>query len=292
MVKDFLSYLQHEKNYSLHTVEAYRRDLDQIKTFLESDYETELDRASFQSLRTWMMVQMNEGVTPSSIRRKISALKSYYKWLKRTNQNFVDPTVKLVLPKMAKRLPEFVEESSLLELELSEASNNPFEAARDAAIVDLFYHTGIRSAELRGVKMDSVRISSKELKVFGKRKKERIVPLSDSMVSLLQSYLKERDQLEKIEDQDYFFLTQKGKKLYPKLVYRIVNDYLSRVSSVKKKSPHVLRHTFATHMLNKGADINAIKELLGHSSLAATQVYTHNSVEQLLKVYKSSHPKG
>jgi integrase/recombinase XerC len=292
MVQTFLSYLQHEKNYSLHTVEAYRGDLDQLCAFLSKNFEMELNAATFQALRTWMVTQMNDGVSPSSIRRKVSALKSYYKWYKRSHQDFVDPTVKLVLPKMQKRLPEFVDESSLFTTPLSDISADSFEASRDLAIIELFYHTGIRSAELREIKMDSFRQSSSELKVFGKRNKERIVPLSKGMRSLMENYLEERSKLEEIHDVDHFFITQKGKKLYPKLVYRIVNDYLSKVSSVKKKSPHVLRHTFATHMLNKGADINAIKELLGHSSLAATQVYTHNSVDQLLKVYKSAHPKS
>ncbi|HKK38111.1 MAG TPA: tyrosine-type recombinase/integrase, partial [Cryomorphaceae bacterium] len=163
---------------------------------------------------------------------------------------------------------------------------------RDQAIVELFYNTGIRSAELVGLKLDAVDFEQGSIKVLGKRNKERIVPVGKPMIAALKSYLQVRFDLPRISDSEFFFLTQKGKKLYPKLVYRIVNDYLSKVSSISKKSPHVLRHTFATHMLNKGADINAIKELLGHSSLAATQVYTHNSVEQLIKVYRSSHPKS
>ncbi|MGB6036489.1 MAG: tyrosine-type recombinase/integrase, partial [Cryomorphaceae bacterium] len=226
------------------------------------------------------------------IKRRVSALKSFFKWRKKVYGTSVDPTTKLVLPKIPKRLPVFVEEVALNGDGLDQPFNDSHDGIRDQTIVELFYNTGIRSAELIGLKVNSVDFEQGAIKVLGKRNKERIVPVGMPMITALKSYLQVRFDLEKIQDPEYFFLTQKGKKLYPKLVYRIVNDYLSKVSSISKKSPHVLRHTFATHMLNKGADINAIKELLGHSSLAATQVYTHSSVEQLLKVYRSSHPKS
>jgi integrase/recombinase XerC len=292
MVEKFLAYLQLEKNYSPHTLEAYRNDLEIISAFLESGFESDLQNASHQFLRSWMVEALDSGISAATIKRRVSALKSFYKWRKKTYGVSADPTVKLVLPKMAKRLPVFVEESALNKDDHSAYFDDSHDGIRDRVIIDLFYNTGIRSAELVGLKIDRIDFEQGAIKVLGKRNKERIVPVGKPMIAALKSYLQIRYDLPQIHDSDYFFLTQKGKKLYPKLVYRIVNDYLSKVSSISKKSPHVLRHTFATHMLNKGADINAIKELLGHSSLAATQVYTHSSVEQLIKVYRSSHPKG
>ncbi|MEM9051467.1 MAG: tyrosine-type recombinase/integrase [Bacteroidota bacterium] len=292
MIQSFIGYLQHEKNYSFHTVEAYKKDLFDISSFLEERYSVNLESTTHQFIRSWMVESLEKGLSPSSVKRKVSALKSFYKWYKRSQNDFIDPTAKIVLPKVPKRLPVFVEESALSKEKLNSFFGDSFEEVRDQVVVDLFYHTGIRSAELIGLKLANVSFEKLEIKVLGKRNKERIIPVGKSMMINLKNYLNLRFDLDAIIDEEFFFLTQKGKKLYPKLVYRIVNDYLSRVSSLSKKSPHVLRHTFATHLLNKGADINAIKELLGHSSLAATQVYTHNSVEQLLKVYQSSHPKS
>jgi integrase/recombinase XerC len=292
MIEKFLAYLQFEKNYSVHTIEAYRGDLENISSYLRRSFDCGLESASHQFLRSWMVESLESGSSASTIKRRVSALKSFYKWRKKTYGVVVDPTVKLVIPKMPKRLPVFVEEVALDADRQEEYFDESHDGIRDQVIIELFYNTGIRSAELVGLKMDSVDFEQGAIKVLGKRNKERIVPVGKPMIDALKSYLPARFDLQNIQDKEYFFLTQKGKKLYPRLVYRIVNDYLSKVSSISKKSPHVLRHTFATHMLNKGADINAIKELLGHSSLAATQVYTHNSVEQLIKVYRSSHPKS
>ena len=292
MIEKFLSYLQLEKNYSAHTVDAYRSDLEKISTYLKDNFGCDTENATHQFLRSWMVDALEAGVSSSTVKRRVSALKSFYKWRKKIYGVVVDPTAKLVLPKIPKRLPVFVEEGALIADEFKPIFADSHDGIRDQTIVELFYNTGIRSAELTGLKLNSVDFEQGAIKVLGKRNKERIVPVGKPMLSALKSYLDFRFDLEKIQEPEYFFLTQKGKKLYPKLVYRIVNDYLSQVSSISKKSPHVLRHTFATHMLNKGADINAIKELLGHSSLAATQVYTHSSVEQLLKVYRSSHPKS
>ncbi|MCZ4409443.1 tyrosine-type recombinase/integrase [Cryomorphaceae bacterium 1068] len=292
MIEKFLAYLQFEKNYSLHTVNAYHGDLENISFYLTTSFECGLEDATHQFLRSWMVDALESGSSASTIKRRVSALKSFYKWRKKTFGVQVDPTAKLVIPKMPKRLPVFVEEVALEVGRQGACFDESHDGIRDQAIIELFYNTGIRSAELIGLKMDSVDFEQGAIKVLGKRNKERIVPVGQPMIDALKTYLLARYDLQSIHDKDYFFLTQKGKKLYPRLVYRIVNDYLSKVSSISKKSPHVLRHTFATHMLNKGADINAIKELLGHSSLAATQVYTHNSVEQLIKVYRSSHPKS
>jgi len=292
MIEKFLAYLQYEKNYSDHTVEAYRVDLENVSLYLREVFDCDIENATHQFLRSWMVEAMGSGSSASTIKRRVSALKSLFKWRKKTFGILMDPTAKLVLPKMPKRLPVYVEEAAL-EFERQEGFfDESHDGRRDKAIIELFYHTGIRSAELIGLTMDSVDFEQGAIKVLGKRNKERIVPVGKSMIAILKSYRQIRFDLQTIQDNNSFFLTKKGKKLYPKLVYRIVNDYLSKASTINKKSPHVLRHTFATHMLNKGADINAIKELLGHSSLAATQVYTHNSVEQLIKVYRSSHPKS
>ena len=292
MIEKFLAYLQFEKNYSIHTLEAYRGDLENISTYLEKSFDCDLEMGSHHFLRSWMVDALESGSSPSTIKRRVSALKSFFKWRKKTYGVMSDPTAKLVLPKMPKRLPVFVEEAALNTDRHKEIFDESHDGIRDQVIIELFYNTGIRSAELIGLRMNAVDFEQGPIKVLGKRNKERIVPVGIPMIAALRSYLQVRFDLQNIQDTEYFFLTLKGKKLYPKLVYRIVNDYLSMVSSIGKKSPHVLRHTFATHMLNKGADINAIKELLGHSSLAATQVYTHNSVEQLIKVYRSSHPKS
>lgn len=292
MIEKFLTYLAYEKSYSVHTVEAYHGDLITVLNYLNDAFDSDLENASHQFLRTWMVDALQSGSSPSTIRRRVSALKSFYKWRKKTYGILADPTVKLVIPKMPSRLPVFLEEEALNLDQLDQLFDDSYEGVRDRAIVELFYHTGIRTAELRGLKMDSVDFEQSAIKVVGKRNKERIVPVGKPMIDTLRLYRQIRFDLPNIQDKTHFFLTQKGKKLYAKLVYRIVNDYLSSISSIEKKSPHVLRHTFATHMLNKGADINAIKELLGHSSLAATQVYTHTSVEQLIKVYRGSHPKS
>jgi len=292
MIQNFLDYLEHEKNYSLHTIEAYRKDLEDIDSFLNQRCSASFQSTTHHSIRSWIVESLERGLAASSVRRKISALKSYYKWYKRSHNQFIDPTSKIVWPKMPKRLPSFAEENALSQQKLNALFDDSFQGIRDQTIVELLYQTGIRSSELIGLKHLNISIEKREIKVLGKRNKERLIPVNVLMANQLRNYFNLRHDLNDIQDDEFFFLTKKGKKLYPKLVYRIVNDYLSRVSSLNKKSPHVLRHTFATHLLNKGADINAIKELLGHSSLASTQVYTHNSVEQLLKVYNASHPKS
>jgi len=292
MVEDFLSYLRFEKNYSENTIRSYGRDLAAVESFLNDTYESDLDGASGTHLRSWMVDLLENGLSPNSVNRKVSALRSYYKWKRKIDQGFPDPTLKLTLPKRPQRLPVFIEERATSAAADHVVFSEDFEGRRNEAMIEMFYHTGIRSAELIGLSVERIDRRARTIRVIGKRNKERLIPIGESLITKLAAYEKERDQLERIADRDRFFLTRKGMKLYPKLVYRVVNDYISKISSVTKKSPHVLRHTFATHMLNQGADINAIKELLGHSSLAATQVYTHNTVDKLIEVYRKSHPKG
>ncbi len=292
MVEKFLDYLQHEKGYSEHTTKSYANDLQGVNHFLDSEFELNLLTANHSTIRSWMANSLETGLSARSVRRKVSALRSFYKWRKKVFGDTQDPTSRLILPKVSKRLPVFVDEAGLDTLKLNEYFTDDFTGLRDRAIVEIFYQTGIRSAELIGLKCHNVNTAEKTIKVYGKRKKERIVPFSPELGNLLNSYEKLRGEIAGGGNSNFYFLTSKGKKLYPKLVYRVVNGYLSQASTLSKKSPHVLRHTFATHMLNKGADINAVKELLGHGSLAATQVYTHNSVEQLLKVYQGTHPKS
>jgi integrase/recombinase XerC len=292
MLEDFLSYLRYEKNYSHHTVISYGNDLKGAKDYLAETYGRELHDAEAIHLRSWMVHLMESGLAPSSVHRKVSALKSFFKWRRKKTGITADPTSKLILPKKPRRLPTYIEESSTGKTDSQVVFESTFEGARDEALIELLYHTGIRSAELIELRQGDLDWKNHRLRVTGKRNKERVIPFGDSLREKMKAYLQRRSEITGSTEEPYFFLTKRGKKLYPKLVYRVVNDYISKVSSINKKSPHVLRHTFATHMLNNGADINAIKDLLGHSSLAATQVYTHNSVDKLIKVYRKAHPKG
>ncbi len=293
MHEKFLEYLAHEKRYSLNTIKSYQTDLIQLRDYLVENYdESEVISVSFDQLRSWMVFLVELGLSHRSINRKISSVKSLFKWAKRYEGVEVDPTRKLTLPKVAKRLPVYVEEDQMDEvLDVTKFSND-FEGLRDRLVVEMFYQTGIRCSELISLETNKVDIHQKVIKVLGKRNKERIVPVGDEIFDLIREYQMRKEELEHIADTKHLFLTKKGVKMYPKLVYRIVNNYLREVSTLRKKSPHVLRHTFATHMLNRGADLNAIKELLGHTSLAATQVYTHNSIDQLKDVHRNAHPTG
>lgn len=293
-LEGFLNYLEYERRYSPLTLNAYRIDLSQFIQFLESDYDIHQETAiTDQMIRSWLAHLMDKGLSAKSVNRKISSIKSYFRYLLR--QGFVkhNPSVLIQGPKQKKRLPVFVEERKMEMLILKEVDPDNFEEVRNQLIMELFYSTGIRRAELIGLAMKNADIESKYIKVLGKRNKERIIPIGDYLIQIFKNYFKLRDSMVfEEEDKTWVFLTEKGKKMYPKLVYRIVNSYLSSVSTQDKKSPHVLRHTFATHMLNNGADLNAVKELLGHASLAATQVYTHNTIDKLKKVYQQAHPKA
>lgn len=291
--KFFTDYLLLEKNYSALTVKAYQNDLNTFLNFIKLEYQTNsIDQVNYAQIRTWIVLLVESGLSNRSINRKVSALNTYYKFLLKTEVIQISPLLKHKALKTSKKIQIPFSESEVANALEDFNFDNGFEGIRDKLIIELFYSTGIRRIELVELKLTSFDLYNKTLKVLGKRNKERLIPLLNSVISTLQLYLEERDRLEYIETEDYLFLTKKGVKIYETLVYRIINDYFSNASTKVKKSPHILRHSFATHLLNQGADLNAVKELLGHSSLAATQVYTHNSIAELKKVHINSHPRS
>jgi len=293
MLENFLDHLRLEKRFSEHTLVSYQTDLRQLNEFLARDYDgLEIEKAPHQVLRSWIVELVEEGRSPKTINRKISAVKSYFKWGLKFKGFKSDPTQKIVLPKVSKRLPVYVEESQMETLLDYSVFPDTYEGKRDELIIDLLYQSGMRCAELINLKKTDVSYGNHTVKVLGKRNKERLIPVSNELAKKIFSFSETTPESGRNSDNNLLFLTSRGAKLYPKLVYRIVNNYLSKVSALRKKSPHVLRHSFATHMLNRGADLNAIKELLGHASLAATQVYTHNSIEKLKEIHRKSHPNG
>ena len=289
----FRDYLGLEKNYSPHTVTAYLNDLDFFQAFLKGTFDDDdLIRVNYNQIRAWIVSLSDDGVSNSSINRKISSLKSFYKFLLKTKQIETSPLLKHKALKSPKKLQIPFSEKEL-DLVLNQiVYPEGFEGMRDKLVVDLFYTTGIRRAELIGLKLHNVDLSNGTIKVLGKRNKERIIPILPVVQNQIRIYLDERSRLQPIIDGDSFFLLLKGVKLNDSFVYRLINYYFSNVSEKVKKSPHILRHTFATHLLNHGADINSVKELLGHSSLASTQVYTHSSLAELKKIYGSAHPRN
>lgn len=292
-LNSFQDYLQLEKKYSLHTVNAYVNDLTFFQEFLKTNFDTDsLEEVNYSMIRTWIVAMVDDGISNSSVNRKVSSLKSFYKFLLKTKQIDSSPLLKHKSLKTPKKLQiPFSEKELDAVLNLLKYPDG-FEGVRDKLIIDLFYTTGIRRTELINLKIQNVSISSGTLKVLGKRNKERILPILPIISKQINSYLSERSQLEVIKDSDYFFLMLKGVKMNDSFVYRLINYYFSNVSEKVKKSPHILRHTFATHMLNNGADLNSVKELLGHSSLASTQIYTHSSLSELKKVYGDAHPRN
>ncbi len=288
----FREYLSREKNYSALTVDAYLQDIDSFKTFLKNEFDDDvLEHVQYGQIRNWIVFLSDNQISNRSINRKIASLKAFYKFLLKVKEIEASPLSKHQSLKTPKKIQIPFSEKELQDISKIEFSNN-FIGIRDKLIVEMFYSTGMRRAELINLKMDSVDLSARTIKVLGKRNKERILPLLNSMDELIRQYLSFRIDLEYIKDKDSFFLTQKGVKLYETLVYRIINDYFSVVSEKVKKSPHVLRHSFATHLLNNGADLNSVKELLGHSSLASTQIYVNSSLSELKKVYANAHPRN
>jgi integrase/recombinase XerC len=287
-IDDFVKYLSLEKRFSLHTVQAYKNDLLEFENFIFQNFQVKLVDSNHVLIRSWVVSLMENGISPRSVRRKISVLSGFYKYLIIRNVLSISPVDKVPLPKVPKKLPVFVEESNMDFLFDSSLFTEDEIGVRDKAVVLLIYHTGIRLSELISIRMFGLDLLKNTVKVLGKRNKERILPFSNELNETLKLYLSYR----KIYESEYLFVTPKGEKMYPKLVYRIVNNYLSQVSSLNKTSPHVLRHTFATHLLNNGADLNSIKELLGHANLSATQIYTHNSLEKIKSIYKQAHPRA
>ncbi|NJB35927.1 tyrosine-type recombinase/integrase [Croceivirga sp. JEA036] len=290
-VSAFLDYLQLEKKYAKHTVVAYKND---ISTFLAQSglMEEDLLTLEYAVIRSWIVFLIESGLSARSINRKLSSLKAYFKFLLKIEARTDTPFAKhksLKIPKKV-QVPFSKEEMSQV-LDQIEYPNT-FEGKRDYLIINLLYTTGIRRAELVQIKLVDYNGVTGNLKVLGKRKKERLVPILPTLKDAIEEYLEARNRLPVIKDYAFLFLTKKGLKLYETLVYRVINKYLSLVSPKVKKSPHMLRHTFATHLLNQGADLNAVKELLGHASLASTQVYTHNSIAELKKIHKTAHPRS
>nr|WP_314836212.1 tyrosine-type recombinase/integrase [uncultured Flavobacterium sp.] len=289
----FSDYLQLEKKYSPHTVNAYLNDVNSFEAFNAIHFDQEnVEQVNYGQIRNWIVFLVDSGISNSSVNRKIASLKAFYKFLLKIKQIEINPLLKHKALKVPKTLQIPFSEKEVEEA-LSQMQNpQGFEAIRNKLIVDLFYTTGMRRTELIHLKKINVDLSKNTIKVLGKRNKERILPLLPIVVNQFLLYSQERLNLAVIVDADYFFLTKKGLKLNDSFVYRLINSYFSTVSEKVKKSPHILRHTFATHLLNNGADLNSVKELLGHSSLASTQIYTHNSLSELKKVYQEAHPRG
>ena len=289
----FRGYLQFEKKYSPHTLKAYCDDLASFKLFNKTHFDQEnIDEVNYSQIRNWIVSLVDNGVSNVSINRKIASLKAFYRFLLKIKQIEISPLIKhkaLKVPKMI-QIPFSEKEMTTLFNQIHNTSG--FEEVRNKLIIDLLYTTGIRRAELIHLKIQNIDFSNNTIKVLGKRSKERIMPVLPIIIDQFNLYLKERESLAIMVDDDSFFLTKKGIKLNESFVYRLINTYFSAVSEKVKKSPHILRHTFATHLLNNGADLNSVKELLGHSSLASTQVYTHNSLSELKSVYKEAHPRG
>jgi len=289
----FKDYLQLEKKYSPHTVNAYLNDITFFESFNKNQFnEDSIDRVNYSQIRSWIVSLVDDNISNVSVNRKIASLKAFYKFLLKTKQIEVSPLLKHKALKTPKTLQIPFSEKEVVEV-LNQIQNPVgFEEIRNKLIIDLFYTTGIRRTELIYLKKTNVNTSNKTIKVLGKRNKERILPLLPIISEQLILYFNERAHLEKVTDDDFFFLTKKGLKLNDSFVYRLINTYFSTVSEKVKKSPHILRHTFATHLLNNGADLNSVKELLGHSSLASTQIYTHSSLSELKKVYEDAHPRN
>jgi len=290
-IQKFIDYLLLEKKYSPQTAVAYQKDIEAFQLFLTQECtDSEVSTANYSQIRTWIVQLVDRNISNRTINRKLSSLNSYYKFLLKTDSIKLNPLAKHKALKVSRKI-----QIPFSEVEISNVLENiptdTFEGLRDKLIIELFYSTGMRRIELVQLHLQDVDLSQGQVKVLGKRNKERFIPLIPSVIHTFQAYISERSKLETIKDNAVLFLTKKGTKVYEMLVYRVIVNYFDTISSKVKKSPHILRHSFATHLLNNGADLNAVKELLGHSSLAATQIYTHNSISELKQVYEKSHPR-
>lgn len=289
-----MDYIAHEKRYSTHTITSYQTDLEQFSIYVKDQYEMEdPSRADHGMVRSWIVTLLESGLSPRSVNRKITTLKSYFRFLIKEGIVTEDPMSRIISPRTSTRLPQFIEEEQMQKLLEEVEFGQGYDGVRDRLIIEMFYHTGMRLTELITLQDRDIDLERDQMKVTGKRNKQRIIPFTRSMRKRLEEYRERRnDQFEGKAPANEFFLTSQGRRLYPRLVYRVVNRYLSLVTTVTRRSPHVIRHTFATHMLNHGADLNAIKDILGHANLSATQVYTHNTIEKLKKAYKQAHPRA
>jgi integrase/recombinase XerC len=295
MLNSYLQYLQFEKRYSVHTLKAYQSDIGQFRDYLLREYDiTDITLVSSSMIRSWIVSLMDSGDSARTINRKLSALKSFFKFLKKQDKLKVNPFAKVLAPKTKKKLPEFIDEIQMDSMFDQFEGQDTFEGLRNRLIVEILYSSGIRRSELIALETGNIDFFNMTIKVTGKGNKERIIPIGSSLIETIKKYLEQKATFfeSKEVNETVLFVTIKGQELYPKKVYNIVHTVLSRVTTLQKKSPHVLRHSFATHLLANGAPLNAIKELLGHASLSATQVYTHNNIEQLKEAYKLAHPKA
>jgi integrase/recombinase XerC len=291
-IQKFIDYLLLEKKYSQNTVVAYKNDIEAFQLFLTQEFsDSNISKANYSQIRTWVVQLVDSKISNRTINRKVSSLNSYYKFLLKTKSIEINPLVKHKALKVSKKIQIPFSETEVNSV-LNNIDTNTFEGLRDKLIVELFYSTGIRRIELVQLQLKDIDLSQGLIKVLGKQNKERFIPLLPTVMDTIEAYLSKRLKLVTISNPSVFFLTKKGTKVYEMLVYRVITSYFDNISTKVKKSPHILRHSFATHLLNNGADLNAVKDLLGHSSLAATQVYTHNNVSELKKVYEKSHPRN
>ena len=293
MIDSFLKHLQFEKRLSPHTVLAYQTDLQQLRQFLSENFSLqEVTSADYNMVRSWIVGLVESGLEPASVNRKIACMRTFFKFLLSQDAIGKDPMTKINVLKTKKRLPRFVKEEDMVNLLDNHIFPEHFEGCRDRLVLEMFYGTGIRLSELIHLKEKSIDFTKRTIKVLGKRNKERVIPFSAGLVSIIEKYLAIRNREIETKEHGNLFVRTNGEPCYPVMINKIVKKYLDQFPSVEKRSPHILRHTYATHLLNKGADLNAVKDLLGHSSLAATQVYTHNSMEKLKKVFEQAHPKA
>jgi len=292
MIDSFLKYLQFEKRVSRHTLLAYKTDLQQFSAFIQNTFaESKPEAADYGMIRSWIINLVEGKIEALSVNRKIASLRSFYKFLLRQECISKDPMQKIKGLKTKKQLPSFVKEGDMIALLDHSDFNGGFRGIREKLVLELFYATGIRLSELISLKENQIDLRNQTIKVIGKRNKERVIPFSKGIIPIINEYISIRNKEIEAKGHGFLFVTDKGEPCYPMLIYRSIKTYLKNTST-EKQSPHVLRHTYATHLLNKGAEINAVKDLLGHSSLAATQVYTHNSMEKLKKVFDQAHPKA
>ncbi|MEX1241145.1 MAG: tyrosine-type recombinase/integrase [Cyclobacteriaceae bacterium] len=293
MIESFLKHLQFEKRLSRNTVLAYQTDLHQLHQFLkETVSHDNIAAADYTIIRSWIVTLVESGIEPASVNRKIACMRSFYKFLLAQEVITKNPMAKINVLKTKKRLPGFVKEEDMVNLLDNHDFDDNFEGRRTRLILEIFYGTGIRLSELIDLKDQSIDLKNRTIKVRGKRNKERVIPFSSGLVLVINNYLDARNREVEMKGHGIFFVRGNGEPCYPMMIYKVVKKYLSAFTSAEKRSPHVLRHTYATHLLNKGAELNAVKDLLGHTSLAATQVYTHNSMEKLKKAFEQAHPKA
>jgi len=292
MLAAFLKYLDIERGYSPHTILSYGEDVEQFLVFLHfPPTQEQLKLINHRQIRSWIASLINSGISPRSVNRKLSSLRTFFKYLLKQGVVSTNPVNKVIAPKISKRLPEFVPDNDMAKFDYANLFPDTFEGVRDKLIIFMFYYTGMRLSELVGLQFDSLSIDTLSFRVIGKGNKERIIPIHPDLLPLISKYENVRNSEVNVQCSN-LFVTKTGKPVYPKLVYRVVHNYLSLITPLHKKSPHVLRHSFATHLLNNGAELNALKELLGHANLSATQVYTHNTFEKLKRNYKQAHPRA